>query len=278
MKIVLLGTGADECIPAFGCRCPTCTYSRDIGGKNIRQNSSMLIDNESELILFDMPPQIMTQLRNYDIDETCIQNVLFTHRHDDHIAGARYLFQRRKQKGYQELNQINAYMSESTYRHLQMRFSKLDHYGSPVPFENVDCEMIQSYKRFSIGTLTITPLETNHLRMKQSTDECFGYLIETVNGITISYLLDAGSDIPDRTLEIMRESNLDLLITDCTFLSSDNPGHMDLKRVRALQEEVKPGRMIISHIGHSNNTHDTLVQNLVESGIEVGFDGLTIIL
>jgi len=238
----------------------------------------MLIDDESELILFDMPPQIMTQLRNHDIDETRIRNVLFTHPHDDHIAGARYLFQRRKQKGYQELNQINAYMSKSTYRHLQMRFSKLDHNGSPVPFENVVNKMIQSYKHFSIGTLTVTPLETNHLRIKKSTDECFGYLIETVNGITISYLLDAGSDIPNRTLEIMRESGLDLLITDCTFSSSDNPGHMDLKKVRALQEEVNPKRTIISHIGHSNYNHDTLVQNLVDSGIEVGFDGLTIIL
>ena len=99
----------------------------------------------------------MTQLRTNEIDETHIRNVLFTHRHDDHSAGARYLFQRSKHKGFQGLDQISAYMSDSTYRHLQIKFNKLDHHGNPVPFDNVVNKTIQSYERFSID------MELHHL-------------------------------------------------------------------------------------------------------------------
>lgn len=272
MKLILLGTGADECIPAFGCACPTCTYSRSNSGRNIRQNSSMLIDDGLDSILFDMPPQTMAQLRANAVLENDIRTILFTHRHDDHTAGARYLFQRRHEKGFQDLNRISVYMNESTLKYFKQKFVKHDKQGS----EFMDMRVLHSYEQFSVHSLRITALETNHLKMKGSSEECFGYLIESDGGVRFAYLLDAGSDIPERTKEILRNVHLDLLITDCTFSHSDNPGHMDINRLNSLRESINPKRTIISHIGHTNKSHDALVEHFRGTGVDVGYDGITI--
>ncbi len=51
MKLTFLGTGAGETYPGYWCECPHCTYARKHRGKNLRTNSSMVIDEE---LLIDM--------------------------------------------------------------------------------------------------------------------------------------------------------------------------------------------------------------------------------
>ena len=46
MKLTFLGTGAGETYPGYWCECPHCTYARKHRGKNLRTNSSMVIDEE----------------------------------------------------------------------------------------------------------------------------------------------------------------------------------------------------------------------------------------
>ena len=53
MKLTFLGTGAGEGYPGYWCECPHCTYARKHRGKNLRTNSSMVIDEE---LLIDIGP------------------------------------------------------------------------------------------------------------------------------------------------------------------------------------------------------------------------------
>ena len=60
MKIKLLGTGALEGIPAFRCKCKTCSEARQKGGKFVRQNASAYIEGrDGERVLIDVPPSIL---------------------------------------------------------------------------------------------------------------------------------------------------------------------------------------------------------------------------
>ena len=123
MQITFLGTGANECIPAFRCTCPICENARKIGGKNIRQNSAVLIrNNDGTNLLIDMPPQIISLLRKSGVDDSLINNVLFTHRHEDHILGARYLFQNVEEKGFIQKKKVNLFMPESAYWSMSGKF------------------------------------------------------------------------------------------------------------------------------------------------------------
>jgi len=283
MEIILPGTGANECIPAFRCKCQVCEHARQNGGKNIRQNSSLFIKSNNDLyLLIDMPPQILSLLRNSNIDDTYISNVLITHRHEDHILGARYLFQNVPEKGFEQSKKINLYMPESAYNSMSGKFL----FYKDTPYlkkytDNYTINTITSYHSFTVSGFTITSLETNHLKAKVSgrDDESFGYIIESDKGTTIVYLIDAAKKLPLKTIEILKSKKIDLLIYDCTFKETNNNyGHSDIPGSIELKEKLNPVKMIISHIGHRNMNHEELEVKMAPYGIEVGFDGMKIIL
>ncbi len=283
MEIILPGTGANECIPAFRCKCLICEYARHNGGRNIRQNSSLFIKTRTgSHLLIDMPPQILTSLRNSNIDDTSISNVLLTHRHEDHILGSRYLFQNVTEKGFIQSNKVNLYMPESAYKSMSGKF--LFNKDTPDFKKSTDyytINIITSYSSFKISDFTITPLETNHLKLKKTgnNDESFGYIIESDEGQTIVYLLDAAKNIPLKTIEILKSKEIDLLFSDCTYRETEiYSSHLDIKGAIKLNDTFNPVKMIISHIGHQNMNHEELERKMVPYGIEVGFDGMTIII
>lgn len=273
MKITLLGTGANECIPAFRCICPICTNAEKSRGKEIRQNSCALVeDGMGESILIDMPPQITSLLTKEKISSAFINNILFTHRHEDHILGARYLFQACSQKGFKTDNKTHVYMPGTAFSSMSGKFlynkssSELDRNT-----ESYRVQFLESYKSYSIGGVNIIPLETNHL------DESFGYMIEDSRGTIAVYLLDAARVLPKRTVEILEQKQIDLIIVDCTYKKTDkDSGHSDIYGAIELKGIIKPERMIISHVGHQNMTHKELVSTMTPHNIEVGFDGMKI--
>jgi phosphoribosyl 1,2-cyclic phosphate phosphodiesterase len=281
MEITFLGTGANECIPAFRCTCPVCETARKIGGKDIRQNSSVFIrNNNGSNILIDMPPQIISLLRNRGINDSLINNVLFTHRHEDHILGARYLFQNVEEKGFIQKERVNLFMPESAYWSMSGKFlfNKSAHKLNTIT-KSYEINFVKSYSSFRISELNITALETNHLKEKGSgkEDETLGYLIKSSDDTSIVYLLDAAKKLPDKTLNILGKNNIDLIIADCTYyVTRKNSGHSDIEGVIELKNRINPKKMIISHIGHQNLNHDDLELIMGQSSIEVGFDGMTI--
>jgi phosphoribosyl 1,2-cyclic phosphate phosphodiesterase len=279
MTLTLLGTGANECIPAFRCSCPNCTNARQMGGRHIRQNSCALLSNGKEQFLIDMPPQIIPLLRSRNITETQLKGIFFTHRHEDHILGARYLF---NSKGISEDDtgeSLNVFMPASAYHAMSGKFL----YGKketriPQKTKGYTIRIPRPYRSLRAGSIRVTPLETNHLKKKGSVDDSFGYLIENEEGRRIAYLIDASRDLPMKTLDILGHCRPDLLITDCTYSKTDPSGcHSDIRGAEILFKAVRPGRMIVSHIGHQNFNHDVLVEKLSAAGIETGYDGMKIV-
>ena len=278
MLTILLGTGANECIPAFRCKCPVCEHARKKGGKNIRQNSSVFIrNNDGTNLLIDMPPQIISLLRYSKIDDSLIKYVLFTHRHEDHILGARYLFQNNHKKGFQQSQRVKLYMPKSAYISMSGKFLfNKSALNLKISTDNYNINTVTSYTSFSIPGFNITPLETNHLKVKSSgnNDASFGYMIESIEDKNIVYLLDAAKNLPNKTISILLSKKIDILISDCTYQKTTiSSGHSDIQGAIELKTKLNPGKMLISHIGHQNMNHEDLDKRMKQYDIEVGFDG-----
>ena len=82
MKLTFLGTGAGETYPEYWCECPHCTYARKHRGKNLRTNSSMVIDEE---LLIDIGPSCFDNAARFGVNLSKLKTLLVTHPHEDHI-------------------------------------------------------------------------------------------------------------------------------------------------------------------------------------------------
>ncbi len=85
--------------------------------------------------------------------------------------------------------------------------------------------------------------------------------------------------LPPETISFMKRTRPDCVVVDCTYSEGlSSSGHGDIESVLNLRRQFPDGRMIISHISHKNYTPDVLDELLFPAGIEVGYDGMEIIL
>ena len=82
MKIQYLGTAAAEGLPALFCDCETCRKAREIGGKEMRTRTQLVVNGK---LLLDFPPDTYTHALNYSLKLGQIQHLLITHSHMDHF-------------------------------------------------------------------------------------------------------------------------------------------------------------------------------------------------
>src|SRR5699024_2353371 len=80
MKIHFLGTAAAEGWPGLFCRCKYCDKARELGGKNIRTRSSVIIDDTLKV---DFPPDTYHHILRDNIDLATVKHLLITHSHSD---------------------------------------------------------------------------------------------------------------------------------------------------------------------------------------------------
>ena len=286
MKIILPGTGASQNIPAFRCCCTVCKQARESGiDKYKRRNSCAVIQlSGGENILIDSPPQFMSQLDSCSISDRTIDHLFLSHRHEDHLLGLFFLFTLKKGKGAVVEKTLDIYHGKTTGESLVKKFKSLSDPEKLKQLEGVfNLHQVEEQTPFSIGSCRIVPLETNHLRVKTTSpagcaEETLGYFFSE-NGKNFYYLVDAAEELPDNTLLFMEKNRPDCIVVDCTYGDGDpGTGHGDVGSVISLRNRFPEGRMITSHMGHRNFTPDILEKLFSPSGIEVGFDGMEIIL
>jgi phosphoribosyl 1,2-cyclic phosphate phosphodiesterase len=82
MKITFLGTSAGEEYPGIWCECENCIKARLWGGKNIRRNSSVILDGD---VMIDIGKTAHIQAQLFGVDLLKIKTLLSTHSHKDHL-------------------------------------------------------------------------------------------------------------------------------------------------------------------------------------------------
>jgi phosphoribosyl 1,2-cyclic phosphate phosphodiesterase len=268
MRVLLLGTGAAEGIPALFGDTPVSRHARACGGRDVRLRSSALIDDELKI---DLGPDTLAQVAQYRLDPNGWSGIVFTHSHDDHFA--------RDELQY------------ALYPFTDLEFAPFTIYGNATVVDKVferypdwpfECVVLRPFQQVRHQGYTITPVAARH----NLAEECLN-LIVACGGRTLMYATDTGY-WQEETWDFVQGWGFDGLVIECTegLAPSGYDGHLDVggcvRVVRRLREAgclSLASAVVTTHHGHNGGaTHAELEAALGPEGIQVGYDGMSLCL
>ena len=275
MKLTYLGTGGGAGIPELFCSCEICQNARNAQGKEFR-NSSMALVNDD--LCIDLPCDARNSMLSHKVDPRKLKYCLITHNHYDHFMPDNFI------NRPADAQQMTLYISRGSGQAFAERCSILRGKGAngmrPINIPQVF--FIAPFETVTMGRYTVTALPANHDRAI----ECLNYIISDGSN-TILWLHDTGIPLP-RTWDYLKEHKLkfDLVSMDCSFPHGTNANteHMDMKQCSEQIEILKhigcmkeSALVFLSHIGHNvNATHVALEQEASRYHMRVAYDGLQV--
>jgi phosphoribosyl 1,2-cyclic phosphate phosphodiesterase len=281
MDLKFLGTSAGEQYPGIWCNCENCSKARSLGGKNIRRNSCLLIDKNT---LIDLPYEIVSQTRDFNVDLTAVENLLVTHSHKDHFHPYILLWRYSKDNEatlkdkklgprFSPLPQLNVYGNKEVCRLV----------AEELPGEIKDYALtlneIHPFEEFEMEGKKIVPVLANHSAGKDETPLNF---IISDESSTIFYGLDSGWFLPE-SYEFIKNFKFDMVIVESTFgLASIDRQHFDFEKVKKAAELFQDdallkenGFIMATHLSpHHSPLHDEAEAYFENENVEVAFDGM----
>ena len=270
MKIHFLGTAAAEGFPNVFCNCDACTKAKQLGGKNIRTRSSVIVD---DVLKVDYPPDVYMQALRDDVDMSLVKDLLITHTHFDHL-NAKELISRMDGYAHGIEQPLNIYGNDLALYQCHQIFQEEN--GGREQFL---LHKLQPFKTVIIGEAKVTPLLADH----DPNETCLLFFIEKKN-TCILYGNDSGW-FPNETWDWLKGKIIDLAILDCTVGKTSNKfshNHMSVETVIEVQKVFKEmgvlkenGKIVTTHFSHNCRLlHDDLVKIFEPYGIDVAYDGL----
>ena len=277
MKILYMGTAAEERIPGMFCNCELCRKSLQLGGKNIRTRAQALID---DTLLVDFGSDTYEHFIRQGKTLWDIQNVLLTHSHPDHLTlevfSSRYHWMSAETTKYPTIRIFtSAGVIEKIWRVVEARGLEkemIEKFWEFIPMEYFQPVEIDGY--------TVTPLPARHAVPEQA----FIFLIEK-DGKSIFYGNDTGTFGTEVEEWLANNGkHIDLLSLDCTKGDVETPyyGHMSMSQGRAIADRFKEKGVIdentklyYTHFAHGcKMTHDELEKTAKEKyGFNITYDG-----
>ena len=285
MKLTFLGTGAGEGYPGYWCECPHCTYARKHRGKNLRTNSSMVIDEE---LLIDIGPSCFDNAARFGVNLSKIKTLLVTHPHEDHLQ-PQHLYWRNTDESLLPLTYVEK------MRHGGPRFTdipQLNIYGNSFVMETlgkslddmeelkINLHEIKEGKEEKTDGYRILPVRGNHGSQQGFSHS---YIIQK-DEKTLLYALDSGSYDEDQ-FALIQEYQYDAVIMEgTTGLNEQYGGHMCLVNNIRIRERLKDNkclrensRFLLTHLSpHWCPPHDWYESIVASEGLELAYDGLQI--
>lgn len=221
MKITVLGTGDTVGTPRVGCDCEVCS---DFTGRNqSRMRTSLLIENEGKNVLIDTSPDLKAQL--ILTGSPHIDAVIWTHAHYDHIAG------------------FNEFYRVQNFPPAYAPGEIMDDVSNFFHFIRYEKNIVEPYTPFELFGMEFEFVEVNHPPIYTC-----GIVIR-YNGKKIGYTADTNPDLPERTMEELRDC--DLLFLDALMPESVHIGkHMNVREAGDLAERLSPKEYYFVHMSH----------------------------
>lgn len=285
MKLTFLGTGAGETYPGYWCECPHCTYARKHRGKNLRTNSSMVIDEE---LLIDIGPSCFDNAARFGVNLSKLKTLLVTHPHEDHLY-PQHLRWRNTDESLLPLTYVEK------MRHGGPRFTdipQLNIYGNSFVMETlrkslddmeelkINLHEIREGKEEKTDGYRILPVRGNHGSQQGFSHS---YIIQK-DEKTVLYALDSGSYDEDQ-FALIQEYQYDAVIMEgTTGLNEQYGGHMCLVNNIRIRDRLKENkclrensRFLLTHLSpHWCPPHDWYESIVASEGLELAYDGLQI--
>ena len=249
MKITILGSGTSTGVPMVGCTCRVCSSDDPM---DTRTRSSILIETTGKHILVDTSTDLRDQALRQKIP--CIDAVLFTHTHADHVHGIDDL------RGFHFLHRriIPCYGVKETIEVITRNFSyifKGREIQGYAPL--MDAHIVN--QPFELFGRTITPVPLIH-----GSTSSTGYRIDNT-----AYLTDCSS-IPAASRALLHD--LDILIIDA-LRYTPHVTHFNIEEALEVVAEIKPQRAILTHLTHEVSYED---RHRLPEGVELAYDGMVL--
>jgi len=284
MKITFLGTGADTAYPLPFCLCNSCVKAREIGGKNLRKRSSIVINTD---LIIDLGPDIMSGSFMHNISIADIKYWLQTHSHADHFDPA-HLSTRILEYAGVNTPQLELYASEATINKMSEMLRGIGYISDLMNEKeqhrlNLKVNPIHTFQSIIFGSYTVSALTTNH----DTSVESLLFTI-TEQGKSVFYGTDT-DELPEETWVDLQKKKLvfDVVILDHTYGPNVNGGgHLNAnnfeKHIKIMRDLSLIGdntQIYATHISHEGNPiHSELEKYGNEHGYKIAYDGLVLTL
>jgi phosphoribosyl 1,2-cyclic phosphate phosphodiesterase len=252
MKFTILGSGTSTGIPTVSCQCATCTSTDP---HDTRTRPALMIESDTTRVIIDTSADFRQQMLRHRV--RCIDAVVFTHHHFDHIGG----FDDIRGFNFTMKKAIPIYLMQETFENLRRTFIYAfedgGQKGGGVPI--VTTHIIDD-QPFTIGDITLVPIPMMHGSMR-------------VNGYRIgafAYCTDTNY-IPASSLRLLER--LDVLVLDA-LRYDPHPTHFTVDEAIAMAQTIGARQTYLTHIAH-NILHADLSAKL-PAGIALSHDGLEI--
>lgn len=277
LNIQILGTAAAEGWPALFCTCDACKGARQLGGKNLRTRSGMMVD---ETVMIDFSPDAYMHERLFGLDYSKLEHVFITHSHSDHFLASDILM---RKEGFAHTSPerpqpLYVYGNQQVH-HVYNALRQWEG-NTEVGLDNrVQLKLLKEFETVQAGEYTITPYRALH----DKREDCLFFGIEKM-GASILYGHDTGY-FPQETWQQMKGNRFDVVLLDCTMgPQKEGSNHMGLPdnvqvRERMLQEGIADDstRFVITHFSHNGGLlHDELSQMAAKLGFDTAYDGMEI--
>jgi len=247
-----LGTGTSQGVPIIGCDCEVCQSSDP---KDIRSRSSVHVEYKGVHFQIDTGPDFRSQMLREKLNR--VDAVLFTHEHQDHIAGLDdtrpIIF--RTGKNMQVYGQSR--VIQRIKKVYDYAFEEQPYPGAP----KIDAHIIDEDHSFEIAGVEITPLPIIHGKLP-----ILGFRIGNM-----AYLTDT-NQIPESTMESLQ--SLDVLILDALH-HRNHFSHYTLEQAVEKANEIGAKQTYFIHMSHYMGRHEAVEKTLKE-GQNLAYDGLKI--
>ena len=276
MKILYLGTGAAEGVPAMFCSCPFCSKIRELGEREFHTRSQIILDGK---IGIDFPPEAYVHSLKFGVDLSALKYLLITHSHMDHFYAHDFILRGYKYAQLREpIMQIygNAAVKDIFYECTAREMK-------PEVAPNLKFIQIGPYSEFEIEDYRILAIPANH----GNTEDALLFYVER-GGEGYLHLYDTGI-ISAQALDFLKErgAKAGLVSFDCTFVeNSGRPGgrHMGISDDMFVKQELlargiitENSKIVITHFSHNNAPYSEVLKGLEKRyGVIAAYDGLEV--
>ena len=261
IKITFLGTGPSGRIPRPGCSRPSCRDARKRGSRSRRLQSSVLIQYNSDAVLFDATQDISKQ---WTLAKGLkkLSALFISHPHADAMGGVPQLESVLKRIGQPHLY---LFAEPETLARINVEFKMPEHV---TPYDTAPGQ------RIAIGPFTVVPFRVEHTHQKEY--PTIGFHIR-VSDTRIVLMTDVKS-VDRWTLQSLK--NPDILIMDCAIFEDRFPSHVNFKEARAISGRIGAKRTILTQIGVTWPPYPQArsIVRKTEPHMDISHDGLVIYL
>lgn len=246
LRLTFLGTGTSMGVPVaggFGEGIPT----GDV--RDERYRTSAWIESEEASVVIDVGPEFRLQTLRSGIKR--IDLILFTHEHNDHVAGIDDL----RPFNYVQGGSIPVVMTPSCKSSVERRFEYI--FGPDKTPGSTDIDISVSPDPFQFRDLKITPLTVFHGPLQVN-----GYRIND-----LAYITDA-NDIPEGTFELIKGCKVLVL----NALRWEPPHSTHFTVMEAVEIAKKTGIPEVYFVHMSSYIRHADTNSRLPAGMKLAFD------